>query len=361
MPLIFTGCKKKDAQVSFAKTPVKAETSIDNSLTINKKYTNNVNAHAKNGTKKTNYLNVVKRKAYYLNLVNKKANAPKPLKIKTYDGYNQPMHPDVLYINNGFHGFKYWMAYTSYPYSMGSYENPCIAASNDGINWAAPKGLKNPIVLPPSDVNKGGHYSDTDIVYDNGNLVVYFVYNKIKVLGPSKFYRSISKNGINWTKPELIYQCNNPVSGYSPAVIRDEAAYKMWYISEGNIMSYVTSKDSKNWSLPVRCNISIPGWVIWHLDVIKTNIGYEGLLVALDKEAGNRALFYIDSSNGLKWYSSALPVIYPSLNGWDSADIYRSTFLKQNGLYRIWYSARGQNQKWNIGYTKGKSMSTLEG
>lgn len=319
---------------------------------------NQINYHKKNIER---YIKIDIEKKYYLKLVNTNANAMNCLKIKTCDGYNQITHPDIVYIDKGFHGFKYWMAYTPYPFSRDRYENPCIAVSNDGRHWDAPKGLRNPIVTQPNDVNQGGHYSDTDIISDNGGLSVYYVYNKRGVLGPSKFYRSFSKDGISWSKPQLVYKCSNPISGYSPAITKDSGIYKMWYISEGNIMSYVTSKDDNKWSAPERCDIFIPGWTIWHVDISKTDIGYEGLLCARDNKAGNTALFYIKSADGVKWSSSNLPVIYPSAKGWDSMDIYRSTFLKQNGTYMIWYAACGFNWKWNIGFTSGKDMESLKG
>lgn len=311
--------------------------------------------------KKEMRANIDKEKGYYLKVVNTSANAPEPLKIKTYDGYDQPMHPDVVYISSGFHGFKYWMAYTSYPYSMEKYENPCIAVSNDGINWITPGKLKNPVAPPPEDVEEGGHFSDTDILYDNNKLDMYYVYNKEGVLGPSKFYRSISTDGTNWTKPQLIYKCTGPISGYSPAIIKDNNIFKMWYISEGNIMSYVSSKNGMNWSKRKTCKIHIPGWTIWHLDVTKTDMGYEGLLCARDNKSRSTALFYIKSTDGLTWSPSNTPIIYPSANGWDSMDIYRSTLLKQNGLYEIWYSACNFNEKWGIGYTSGKAIKKLVG
>ena len=300
-------------------------------------------------------------KEIYFKVVNKNANAVLPLKIKTYDGMNQPMHPDIIYFENGFNGYKYWMAYTPYPFQIDRYENPCIATSNDGITWRTPVGLKNPIIQQPNDSKSGGHYSDTDIIYDNGKLIVYFVYNKFGIEGPSKFYRVTSSDGINWSKPELIYKCVSPISGYSPGIIKDNDNYKMWYISERNIMSLTTSSDGKSWKDPSKCNISIDNWTIWHVDVIKTDIGYEGLLCAKDNNVKNRALFYIKSADGINWTTSPLPIVYPSSKGWDSVEIYRSTMLKQNGLYRIWYSARGPEKVWQIGYTEGKTMETLQG
>lgn len=42
-------------------------------------------------------------------------------------------------------GYRYWMAYTPYPYANGSEENPSICASNDMLYWETPEGLANPI------------------------------------------------------------------------------------------------------------------------------------------------------------------------------------------------------------------------
>lgn len=297
----------------------------------------------------------------YLKVVNKNANASKPIFIKTYEGYNQPMHPDILHIPEGFHGFKYWLAYTPYPYMMDKFENPCIAASNDSINWVAPRGIKNPIAPPPTDSRAGGHFSDTDIIYDNGKLVTFFVYNKRGVMGPSKFYRSISGDGVKWSAPELIYTCNNPISGYCPAIVKENDTYKMWYTSEGNIMSYVSSTDCKNWTAPQKCDLNINGWSLWHVNITKTDLGYEGLMCARDNTVKNRAVFYILSKNGINWTHSKLPVIYPSENGWDNREIYRSAMLKENGVYRVWYSAVSMKKRWGIGYAEGTSIEDLKG
>lgn len=300
-------------------------------------------------------------RTYTITIINKMANAASPLSIKTYDGHNQPIHPDILYIDKGFNGYKYWMAYTPYPNSLDLYENPCIAASNDGISWSAPKGLKNPVVPPPHDIKSGGHNSDTDIIYDNGRLYIYFVHNKKGIRGPSTFFRVASNDGILWSEPELIYETPPDIAGYSPAVVKENNGYRMWYTSDGDSMLCSVSSDGIQWDTPQKCNIQIKGWTIWHIDVIKTDIGYEGLLCAINNDTHKRALFYVISNYGITWESSLLPIIYPSDGGWDSFDIYRATMLKQNGLYRIWYSARNHSQVWHIGYTEGKSIDSLQG
>ena len=71
----------------------------------------------------------------------------KPLEINTFDGSNSPYHPSVLYFENGWNGYKYWMAETPFSPQSKPYEDrnecPSIHVSNDGINWT--EIIKNPI------------------------------------------------------------------------------------------------------------------------------------------------------------------------------------------------------------------------
>lgn len=49
------------------------------------------------------------------------------LNIETYiDGENQPTHPSVVDMGQEWNGFRYWMAYSPYPYADGAEENPCV-------------------------------------------------------------------------------------------------------------------------------------------------------------------------------------------------------------------------------------------
>lgn len=46
-----------------------------------------------------------------------------PLKIKTFDGSDQPYHPSVMYSANGWNGFQYWMVLTPYPMQKAPYKD----------------------------------------------------------------------------------------------------------------------------------------------------------------------------------------------------------------------------------------------
>ena len=104
-------------------------------------------------------------------------NAAEPLAIKTYDGYNQPCHPKVLYFADGWNGYRYWMAYTPYPYCEDSLENPCLAVSDDGYTWFAPDGVKNPVTGYPPTFENSAHYSDPHLLMNGETMELWFRYN----------------------------------------------------------------------------------------------------------------------------------------------------------------------------------------
>lgn len=279
----------------------------------------------------------------------KNKNAKKYLDLGEGPFYNQGVHPDVLKLKDKEGKDIYWMAFTPYPFGRDKYENPFVVKSEDGLKFRKPRGVKNPLVPTPDDYKEGGHLSDTDMVYENGKFMLYYVYNKKEAIGGTKFYLIDSKDGIKWSKPQVVYDTRE---GYSPAIVRDDKEFKMWHIeSEGNmVMSH--SNDGYKWTTFTKCNINMGDWLPWHINVDKTDEGYEGLVCARNPKLGTRALFYMKSKDGLNWKVSEKPILFPSKNGWDSEEIYRSSFIKEKDKYRIWYSARGSFYKWHIGYTE---------
>ena len=275
-------------------------------------------------------------------------NAKKPLNLGSGLFYNQGVHPDIIKIKEK-NKDVYYMAYTPYPFGRDKYENPFIVKSENGLDFYKEKNVKNPLVSTPDDYNDGGHLSDTDIVYNNGVFNIYYAYNKKGALGGTKFYVITSKDGVNWTSPKVIYDTRE---GYSPTIVKDTNDFKMWHVeSEGNLVRS-TSSDGYSWTTFQKCNIDLGDWLVWHIDIEKTDLGYEGLVCARNPKLKTRALFYIVSKDGINFKASEKPILFPSKNGWDKSEIYRSTFLKENGKYRVWYSARGNFYKWNIGYTE---------
>jgi hypothetical protein len=195
----------------------------------------------------------------------------------TYDSSGEAVHPDVIYFSNdviyfsnGWHDYKYWMVMTPYPNSNDAYENPSILVSNDGSSWAVPSGLNNPIDPQPT----AGHNADTDIVYNSIADQIWVYYIECGA-GTTYLKRRISSNGTNWNAEEDIFNLPD-YQLISPAIVKIDSTYHMWYVDSGaagcnaasTSVKHKTSTDGVSWSAAENVTISQSGYVIWHLDVI---------------------------------------------------------------------------------------------
>jgi len=93
---------------------------------------------------KSKYNNIEKLLVRKVNVIEKES-VNKWISIPSYEGSGEVTHPKVLYFENGYNGYKYWMVNTPYPKNDAYYENPSIVVSNNGIDWIQPKGIKNPV------------------------------------------------------------------------------------------------------------------------------------------------------------------------------------------------------------------------
>ena len=100
-----------------------------------------------------------------------------PLSIKTFEGSNSPYHPSVLYFEEGWNGYKYWMSETPYSPKSKPYrdrnECPSIHVSNDGIVWTEIN--LNPIDnLAGKQVEELEYFSDPHLVFANDRLECWY-------------------------------------------------------------------------------------------------------------------------------------------------------------------------------------------
>lgn len=75
------------------------------------------------------------------------------------------VHPSVVALKSRWNGYQYWCLFTPYPNSNSAFENPCLAASNDLINWVVPDGVLNPIDSPAS--TSTSYMRDTHLFFDD--------------------------------------------------------------------------------------------------------------------------------------------------------------------------------------------------
>lgn len=298
------------------------------------------------------------------------ANAVKPLDFKNYLGNTQNVHPKVLYFADGFGGHKYWMAYTPYPKSVDKYENPCVAYSDDGLKWT--NIAENPLSDPEGD----GYNSDTHLVIKNGTLECWYRYISDTSVSPvtERICRRTTTDGVTWTSEETLYETSG--SSYSnllsPAVIWDGSKYCVWVVSSSTINYYETDSNGNNWSFIRNYSITFTdnGVTVapWHIDVIKESDRYI-LLTMCRRNAGvsdNRCSLFIATSTDNISYTTPYIVIATGSGNWDNF-MYRSSIVKNNNSYRIYYSAGTGGATslyggvWHMGIAESATLEGFKG
>jgi hypothetical protein len=284
-------------------------------------------------------------------------NAEAPLTTPTYDGSGQAMHPSVLYIPSGWHGYKYWMAVTPYPYYDANYENPSVLVSADGLHWVVPQGALNPIAADSPNL------ADAELVLTSDRKELWLFYIS-KRPGAVRLMRTFSGDGINWSVPEIVIEeARNGV--ISPSITFVNDSYHLWYVNavqggwkaQHSHVEMRTSKDGKSWSAPVKVTAHLKGKVIWHVQITDIPQMEQQWMVAAaypyGKSSGRTELYFGWSNDILHWHFYQKPLLRRG-KGWDGGQIYRSAVLYDapTDTLRLWYSAR-RGAIWRTGYTSG--------
>lgn len=302
------------------------------------------------------------------------ANAFVPITLKSYLGNNQNVHPKVLYFESGFGGHKYWMGYTPYPYSNDDVENPCVAYSDDGINFTNING--NPLDNPGGD----GYDSDIHLVYrnDTGTLEAWFRYvgDASLEVREETIYRRTTTDGVTWTAKEELYSNESGVISklLSPSIEWDGTNYCIWVVRDGVAIDYYTAPGANptSWTLVRSITLTFvdDGLTVkaWHMDAIKDGNQYILLIMCRNGTgiANNRCSLFITTSNDNINYSNPVKVV-GGADSWDRY-MYRSSIVKVGDKYRIYYSAGSggtttiyNGAVWGIGITESDSLNGFVG
>jgi hypothetical protein len=286
-------------------------------------------------------------------------NAASPLFIIAPDGSNQVVHPDIIYVPEGYLGFEYWMACTPYPFAADKEENPIIRVSHDGVNWQKFIGAPDPLVNAPTDYD--WHHADTELVLHNGILRVFYITTNSVVAGTQFSYLETT-DGVRWTEPKIIYENK---WGVSPTfIVNEKDEWLMWYVHRDSLADEQSSKlFCRTGATPdafgedFECILKISDHVVWHIDVALNCGVYIALVAAfpVGADPSRCRLFHALSNNGIDFkLTQSNPILRPSWFRWDNRMIYRSTFLPMaGGKLRIWYSAASWGMRTGIGLVEG--------
>jgi hypothetical protein len=285
------------------------------------------------------------------------------LEIPTYDGSGQAVHPDIIYLREGFRGFHFFMVVTPYPYGDNQVENPCLLASNDGVSFVEPIFGMNPLAPTPP----GGrccHNCDPDILfnYETEEFWIYY----LEVINPDyyalKLLRSCDLE--NWRLSELIrWDLSNDDCVVSPCVFKIDGGYVLIYADgRGHCnIRYLESPDGLHWEKRDAIELNIPwpdGFQPWHCDLVSD--GTQFYLLANGwrncKPFERQNLYLARSWNLIDWTVLPEPIIHSSE---EKPLIYRSTGLIAPGKLIVYFSQRTAQGEWQIG-CKNISLNTQE-
>ncbi len=249
-----------------------------------------------------------------------------------FEGGNQPYHPSVVAFDSPWNGYKYWMAYTPYPYGNDSAENPCIVASNDLLYWEEPRGITNPIDSPSQATDIGiTYWSDTELIYNSTDNKLECWYRGIG--STNLWVRRTSFNGINWGTREILHTFSG-TGTVSASVILKDGTYKIWIMSPN---LYYETTDATNWGKAT--TFTTEGINYWHFQVRKTSKGYE--MFAHVNWPNNLSIVHLLSNDGIR-FNKTKKIISSNgdMNkpyGIDAKGIYRPCFIVLNNRYYLFY------------------------
>jgi|GEM_PF-2888962 len=238
------------------------------------------------------------------------------LTIPTSDGTGQCVHPSVVYLPEGFGGYKYWMAMTPYPNLNYETEFPEIVASNDGVTWEVPEGITNPIDTDDSFM------PDPSLVYDSPNkqLVVYYTSHDS---GGTTYRKTISSSRVVSERVAT----NVCLSGACVLRLRGE-----WISFNVNATDYEYpqivrrfSADGINWSDKYDVGSNLRGGFS-HVMAYHDGAGFHFLISAgpRDENVPYRQLHYGYSEYGDYVIFDSAPIVLPDPDKWYSGTIYTS-------------------------------------
>ena len=272
-----------------------------------------------------------------------KINRSCPIKIKTYEKSGQGVHPSLLYQPK--ENPAYVLAFTPYPFSMESFENPSLLVSRDGLRFFEEAPYLNPLVPPP----QLDHNDDPDLFFYNDQYNIVY----LETLRPKKqnIVLLSSFDRKNWTSrlihTDFFYTDNPDPFILSPAFVRTTEKDYLFYIvmnrNSNNEIQYVPIEKNfnPNFSKRKKAVINLHWHNPWHIGIIsKDNIFF---MLICCKDNNNYHLFIARSNNVTDWDFSEKILL---------KNTYRSTGFIENNLLFLYYSRKNILGAWEMGIAK---------
>ena len=280
--------------------------------------------------------------------------AVRHLRLATFDGSGQLVHPDVARVPRGWAPARRFLAITPYPGGDVARELPSIYASGDPSEWVAPNGVTNPIVKPFK-----GYLSDPDLVFEPQRKELWMYYRHVSKR--NTVFLTVTTDGSHWSKPVRIVSAPNHEL-VSPSIVRvSQGNWHMWSVNAGGAgcssattaVDHRTSVDGLHWSRPDTVHVTAPDQLPpWHIDVLWVAELREFWALYNEKDPGScatQALRLSTSPDGITWTERRTPVLRAGVTPEFRDIVYRSTmeYDARTDMVTLWYSgARRDDEAW---------------
>lgn len=307
------------------------------------------------------------------NRLNKRYNQS-PLAIRTFDGTWSPYHPSVIYFEEGWQGYSYYLAETPfccfYPDKGENYrdrfECPSIHVSDDGLHWK--EICPNPIdQLSEQEVADRDYFSDPHLVFDEKQLECWYRINHRH--GDYEQHRHVcllrktTTDGVHWNEREILAdltQTGHPLGNMlvSPAILFENGTYRIWYVDDicagQRHIACSFATDPHEWSPATVCTLNGHDVNPWHIDVsfidgVYRMLVFDRIDVSLWESLDGKSFDYVKS------------LLLPSktIGSFYYRDLYRSCMIKTKAGYRVYFSAN-DTFKTSLGVMEGRIPENLE-
>jgi hypothetical protein len=283
--------------------------------------------------------------------------AVRNIRLATFDGSGQVVHPDVARVPRGWAPARRFLAITPYPGGDVTTEMPSIYESGDPAEWGVPEGVTNPIVRPWK-----GYLSDPDLLFEPHRRELWMYFRHVSKR--NSVFLTVSGDGTHWSKPTRVVSAPNHEL-VSPAVVRvGDGNWHMWAVNAGGLgckadsttVEHRTSTDGLHWSAPQTIDVSGPNALTpWHIDVVWVPEVKQFWALYNEKPArtcATPALRLSTSTDGITWTQHPTPVLRAGVTPEFSSIVYRSTleYDARTDMVTLWYSggrAAGDGWMWS--------------
>lgn len=272
-----------------------------------------------------------------------KTNKPYRVKIPTYDGSGQVVHPSVVYLKAE---DEYFLAFTPYTNTNDKVENPSVVISNNCFCFKEEIEGLNPLVQAPCI----DHNDDPNLFIENNEYKIIY----LETLRPERQNLILlsSLNRIKWSKKTLFSEkCNDNRFILSPSYLKFLNRIYVFYVNKiRNQIEYVVGNciESINYNEVFVPNLESLYDVPWHLDIQGNSDGFVYLLITCVKNKKRKNIYYlkIARSRDLINWDVAKKVVFNNC--------YRSSFFFKNKYIYFFLSRIYFTFQWKVSFMKCK-------